>query len=305
MAVDIIARAMAAKALKEGGGGLDDTLQVGKDTVYEVGGIPAGTNLDGMTLEQILIKMLYGDGAAVPTLTDPSLKAVLNGYYAVAGSNTAVTGVATFDRGSIVPAYGTSGYRSGMPTSYVINGASHETSVLSYSFSTNFQAVHGDNTITVTVNFAEGEQPKDGTGANYDSPYPAGSMSVELTVVGTYPVYATNTNGDLEAMDVQNQFNEDGMLEVQVPEELIDDNKQAVALSSDVTDPIVGIQQYDNVQDKWLWIFGTPEKSLETFDVTETTIDVNGEQVVYKVYTNNLTRMGPRKLRFFTKLPTE
>ena len=79
MAVDNIARALAAKAreLAESGSGSGGTFDTAGVTTYEVGGIPAGTNLEGKTWQQIFTMMLYG-GTAVPVLTPPSLTIVLD-----------------------------------------------------------------------------------------------------------------------------------------------------------------------------------------------------------------------------------
>ena len=36
---------------------------------------------------------------------------------------------------------------------------------------------------------------------------------------------------------------------------------------------------------------------------TVTTFDINGNPIEYKVYTNSSVKIGPRQLKFFTKLP--
>lgn len=305
MAVDIIARALAAKALNEieNGGGVGGSFEAPGPTVYEVGGIPAGTDLDNMTWQQIFTMMLYGQGGAVPVFTEPKFNATLYTLYGTVGSTATITGNATFDRGTIVPAYGTSGFRAGAPTSYVVNGVSYTTSALSYDFSTQLEIVSGDNQFTVTVNYAEGEQPKDGTGADYDSPYPAGSMSVQLNVIGTYPVYYSNPDGELMPMNIQEQF-ENGELVVDLEGEETEENKQAIAFAQG-TPTIVGIQQYDDSRQDWYWLFGSPEKSLNTFTVSTQNIEVNGNSVSYTVYTNNTVLVGARKLKFFTALPSD
>lgn len=302
--IDIIARAMAAKALQNGGGtpGGDDTFEATGVTTYEVGGIPAGTDLNGKTWQQIFTMMLYGD-ASVPVLTDPSFTVNMNESFGQVGETQTVTGTAIFNRGSINPAYGTSGFRAGLPTSYVVNGTTYETSVTEYGFSLDLPIVSGENKFTVTVNYAQGEQPLDGAGNNYDSPYPAGSLSYEVVVTGTYPVYIKDSNGDLIPMDIQTQFNENGELEVDLASEF-DAPKQTIAFVEG-TPEIVGVQQYDPSRQVWDWLYGSPADSLTAFTVTQQTIDVNGTVINYSVWENNTVTVGPRKLKFFTQLPAD
>ena len=309
MAVDIIARALAAKALQGGGGGgggcsCDTTFDSADPTVYEVGGIPAGTVLQGKTWQQIFSMMLFGEGSLNPTLTDPSFTVVMDENYGVIGNQMTVTGTAYFDRGKIEPAYGTSGYRAGLPNSYVVNGNSFNTTITAYKFTLQMGIQPGENKFTVTVNFDEGEQPKDGTGANYDAPYPAGSLSYEVTITGTYPVYSGGEE-DMQPMDVQEQFGEKGYLDVSVPDELEGMDRQAIAFPTEGTPTILGVQAYDPGRGVWDWIYGSPEASLTSFSQSQTTININGVDVKYTVWTNASIRVGKRTLRFFTVLPDE
>ena len=305
MSVDIIARALAAKALKNGGGGgtgSDDICEVQEPTKYQIGGIAAGTVLYGKKWSEILIEAFFGS-AAVPTLTPPSFSVVLDSTTATIGSTATITGTATFNRGSINPAYGTSGYRAGEPTSYEVNGNTIQSSALEYKFTTEMVIAEGENKFTVVVNYAAGEQPKDSAGQNYDSPYPAGSLSQEVVVTGVYPVYLTqDASGVLTPSSEPLSFDESGTLALSLAGEEEEDKKQAVAFAPDVSS-IVGIQQYDTSRDVWDWIYGSPQESLESFVQTVTTFDINGNPIEYKVYTNSSVKIGPRQLKFFTKLP--
>lgn len=307
MAVDIIARALAAKAreLAESGSGSGGTFDTAGVTTYEVGGIPAGTNLEGKTWQQIFTMMLYG-GAAVPVLTAPSLSVVLDNQYAQVGENVSVSGVATFNRGSISPAYGTSGFRSGLPNSYVVNnGEPFATTTLSYRFTAVMNIQEGDNQVSVTVSYDAGEQPKDGSGNDYDAPLPAGAITATATITGTYPVLIRSSDGTYEAQDINTQFDENGMIELEVPAEVEEDIKQSIAFSTSGVSTILGVQQYDPSRDLWDWIYGTPAESLTSFDNETSEIPVAGTSVEYEVYTNSTVKIGARKLRFYTQLPTE
>lgn len=75
--------------------------------------------------------------------------------------------------------------------------------------------------------------------------------------------------------------------------------KQVVAIDAAVE--IIGVQQFDEFRNLWAWIYDTPQESLEAFTI-ETT-QINGNDV--KTYTNALTQIGARKLRFYTSVPEE
>lgn len=305
MSVDIIARALAAKALGGGGAGsgCDCKFENENPTVYEVGGIPAGTVLTGKTLEQIITMMLFGESAAYPTLIPPTFTVTMDQAYSTIGASVVVTGTAVFDRGSISPAYGTSGFRAGAPTSYVVNGSEFATTATTYKFSTTLQVQPGDNTFTVVVHYSQGEQPKDGIGNDYDSPYPAGSMSQTITITGTFPIHTGTSDDGLKAEDVNLQFDEDGVLEVTMPAEISADDNQKIAFPTDFTPPILGVQQYDESRGVWDWIYGSPEASLTAFTQNSTVIKINDIDVNYTVWSNAMPQLGERKLKFFTKLP--
>lgn len=304
MSVDIIARALAAKALQGGtpggGGSTSDVFEVSEPTTVAVGNIPVGAVLEGKTWQQILTMMLYGD--VYPVLTAPSLTVTLDQHYGQIGETVTITGVATFDRGSIVPSLGTSGYRSGLPTSYVIGGVTHPSSSLEYHFSTQVTLVEGGNTISVTVNYGEGEQPYDGAGNPYDAPLPAGSITATATINGTESIYILDANGNLVPLDAQVQFDENGMVEITVPAESVSGNKQGVAFVEG-TSQILGVQQYDPSRGLYDWIYGSPQASLTAFESQPIIIDINGVDYNYTQYTNATVRVGSRQLRFFTQLP--
>lgn len=108
-----------------------------------------------------------------PTLTNPSAT-ISSSIDKLLEKGSSVNAVLTvnFNRGSISPAYGTSGKRSGEATGYTLNGGAEQ---VGKTFSVVVDEAHG--TYTAVVNYAEGEQPKDSTGANYSTPLPAGSVT--------------------------------------------------------------------------------------------------------------------------------
>lgn len=159
-------------------------------TSLEVGGVPSGTNYDkGTLLEKIFRDML--DPVLFPTLIPPSVSLEPAGATLLEiGTSKADVLTATFDRGSIDPAYGTSGYRSGEAEGYTLNGgASQQTG----EFHVMVDQLH--KTFAVTVAYAEGEQPKDSLGNDYGEPLPAGNAtSPTLTYEFVEALWANTTN---------------------------------------------------------------------------------------------------------------
>ena len=145
---------------------VDDLL-----TSIQVGGVDSGVNYDkGTLLEKIFRDML--SPLFYPTLTNPSLALQPSGTTLLEkGTSKMETITAVFNRGSISPAYGTSGYRSGEVQSYRLNNGNIQVSNV---FEVAIDQLH--NMFIGTANYAAGEQPKDSSGADYDEPLPAGSV---------------------------------------------------------------------------------------------------------------------------------
>lgn len=165
-----------------------------------VGGITAGTELTGKTSNELLEELL------VPTLF-PTLTAPSNGFSDNAGATQEVGDTigtinftATFDRGSITPAYGTSGFRSGLPNeyNYTDNGnvdqslpaTQASTSLTDNQSLTSVVVQAGVNQWSSSVDYDAGEQPLDSVGGNFDSPLPAGTTGLQnVSFTGIYPYF--------------------------------------------------------------------------------------------------------------------
>lgn len=150
-----------------GGGSLEDTLTAS----VTVGGVTSGkTYPAGTSLEQIFRDML--NPTAYPTLTNPSATLTATGVKLLeTGSTLNTTFTITFNRGSINPAYGTSGYRSGVADEYTLDGTTQSGNTFSRTITSAKTSYQG------SVSYLAGEQPKDSTGADYNSPLPAGSVN--------------------------------------------------------------------------------------------------------------------------------
>lgn len=167
--------ALATEINNGGGGtGISATLQSALTTSMSVGGITSGSVYSaGTPLETILRNLL--DPIQYPILTNPSVVLTSSPSSTLIETNAtaSVTLTANFNRGSISPAYGTSGYRSGAAIDYSLNGDTAQ----SNSSWDNVIVDDSHTSFSVVTNYAAGEQPKDSKGNNYNSPLAAGSVT--------------------------------------------------------------------------------------------------------------------------------
>lgn len=137
-----------------------------------VGGVSVGDQYkQGTLLEQVLRDIL--NPMDNPVLTPPSamVRSDIN-LLQESGTDTTALFTVIFSRGSINPAYGTDGYRSGEAESYSFNGGDAQTE---NTFNATVNANHKD--FYGTVAYAAGEQPKNSKGEDYDEPLAAGSVT--------------------------------------------------------------------------------------------------------------------------------
>lgn len=128
------------------------------------------------------------DGVKYPKLTAPSFSVILNKTTGTAGEAFSTTGKMVFDRGFISPAYGTSGYRAGLPISYTVGDQVKTTSDLEVPIEITIDSLAEGNTVyQFKVNYSAGEQPKDSEGNNYGSALSAGVLTKSITITGVVP----------------------------------------------------------------------------------------------------------------------
>ena len=167
-------------------GKLSEPLEVSKT----VGGITSGTTYPTDTgFETMWRDML--NPTENPTLTNPSAAITVSGSTLLeSGASVEKTFTVTLNRGTISPANGTSGYRSGVATGYSLNGGTEQQSNKFTS------TVTGTNkTFKAAVSYAAGEQPKNSKGGNYSSPLPAGSVeSNTITFEFVDAIWSNATN---------------------------------------------------------------------------------------------------------------
>lgn len=156
-----------------------------------VGGVKIGDSFAaGTTFENLFRAIL--DPVLYPTLTNPSAALTATGAKIIEdGGSLSTTFTCTFNRGSINPAYGTTGYRSGAAIDYSLNGGTAQSgntwsATIDQTTASSYSAV---------VNYGAGEQPKDSAGQNYNSPLAAGSAtSNTITYEFVNAIWANTSN---------------------------------------------------------------------------------------------------------------
>ena len=289
MAIDIVARGLATQLV-----GPDGKISTKKmPTLNGTSGLSGFTSIgkltdpamvEGKTSEEILLMMLYG--VINPTLTAPSLDIALNDVQLIVGRESVIEGALTFDRGKIEPAYGTSGYRAGLPTSFTIANQESATNDTVYNFSFTLTPIAGDNVINYSVNYSAGEQPLNSIGSAVGEPLAAGSLSGNITLQAVYPLYS-ETGEDLDFIWFEEDDGE-GYMSTFTSE--ASGKKQSFAVHSEVK--VIGIKSYNTLTKSWEWLGGTAAVSLTHFD---TSVSEDG----YVTYIHNQPASGKRELRIY------
>ena len=269
-----------------GGGGTGGSAELTDSltAAITVGGIDAGhTYAAGTSLETILIDLL--NPVLFPTLTNPSGSISIPGSKLLkTGATATVTVTASFNRGSISPAYGTSGYRSGAATGYALNGG---TSQAGNTWSETVSATNKQ--FQVVISYAAGEQPKDSKGGNYSSPLPAGSVTTnKITYEFTMPIYA-NTSSASTMTELSLVSKSSGSRQFSFPATTTA-NPECFDMPGDYT--VSKIEVYNTLSGKW-------ETATSQFTATTTSHnDAAGNPVSYNRYTCNYAgSLGARDVK--------
>ena len=271
-------------------------------SVIAVGGIPIGTTFDEKTMQEMWDMALYPE--LFPTLTDPNNTFNLpNAGLHEAGAEIDLSFSNLFTRGSIDPAYGTSGLRSGPPNAHIITGPdiagtfpstemSYLTSIIGWVVDLGSQSWGG------RVAYDAGEQPLSSKGNPYDEPLPAGETSEKtVTITGVLPYFATTGAIDVLAKQPLALMDSSWVQTNMVAEQGGDKQRASFPFEWEV---ITGIQFFNTVSNQWEWIGGSPSASLATFTVTVEERIINGEPFDYNLFTHNGAQIGARNLRWFT-----
>lgn len=164
--VEYVWREIDVQESSGSGGSLESPITV----TTPAGGITQGKEYAiGTTYEQMLHDLL--DPHLYPQLTAPT--GVLSASVSTlqkTGATPSVTFTLSLNRGSISPAYGTNGYRSGEITGCKFDGAAEYSTT--YTYTQTVSAISGtrfSKVFTGNVSYAAGERPKDSKGDYYSA----------------------------------------------------------------------------------------------------------------------------------------
>lgn len=268
------------KEIDSNGGKLSDTLNVTKT----VGGITSGTTYNKDTeFETVFRDML--NPTENPSLTNPSAVLTVAGSTLLeSGSSVEKTFTVEFNRGTISPANGTSGKRSGAATGYSLNGsaAQNENTFTEVVTSLN-------NSFSATVSYEAGEQPKNNKGENYSTPLPAGDVnSNTITFEFVEAIWANTT--DIETIQKlplvsSNTKSKEFMFPAQTVQ-----NVETFDIPANWT--VTGVFVLNEMNNKW-------EDCSFEFAISNTThIDAGGNTINYKRYSDSRGyQAGPRRVK--------
>lgn len=252
--------------------GLESKLTEDITAAVDVGGVDAGTVFtEGTSIETVLGAIL--SPTLYPTLTAPSGSMAIspNTKLFESGSSHNVTFVLTLNRGSINPAYGTSGYRSGAATSYTLDGTTQTTN----SFS---KTITASGSYTGSIAYAAGEQPKDSRGNNYGTPLAAGSVNTNAIAFEFVNAIWANTS-NIATVSKQSLVSKSTKVkQFNFPAQTVA-NPEIFDVPSAWT--VTAVEVLNTLSNQW-------EDCSSEFTVTSTTHqDAGGNTVNYARYTDN------------------
>jgi hypothetical protein len=265
--------------------------------------VPINSTFDHVSMQEMFDMMLYPE--LFPVLVAPNSAFTLTeaGLQEVGRVIATLHFNATFSRGSITPAYGTSGYRSGLPNNYNYTGSGLPADVASVALS-NAQTV---NTYTVlsgvqnwvnSVDYDGGEQPLSSKHNNFNSPLAAGTTTNRtVSINGVYPYFAKTVDITVMTQQALSVMNATYVQTNMVAEDAV--NKQVIDLPV-AWSAITGVQVFNTIAGAWEWLGGSKANSLTLFDVTATTHNVQGSVINYNRFTHNSVMTGARQLRWYT-----
>lgn len=192
-----------------GGGGSDPELTKAITAAIDVGGISKGTNYPvGTEIERVLQDLL--EPTLYPTYVSPSASITYsaNNYYAVGSTIPAKTATVTFNPGTINLNGTKQNNRAGAATSYDLETYGADTDYTNtgatsgtFSIPALTKSTKGTLQIVATVDYAQGPQPKDSKGNDYDSPLPADQITATKTmnfILNFY--YGASSNGTIPSL---------------------------------------------------------------------------------------------------------
>lgn len=298
---------------------LDDSVA----TVSALGGIAAGTtvaDLKSKTLSQVFDDLIFP--TVNPTFVAPTVTNVKTGKanlvkVGYTDPPTSAELTYTFNKGAINLGNKKQADRSGAET-----GHTNECKTPSGAYSTTFPETlseFGTYTYRVTVNYAQGPQPKDSKGNNYSTPLAAGSVSSTATIRTTYPHYsngasasktqgmvsghpeeasATPTEMDIVTPVIISNTNDGKSESAEIAIAFASEAKTGIRAIFDyaAARTLLGVAFFDTSSNSW------KEADASTYAISDTdNKTVETVSVAYKRWTTNSSRplSGPMHYRFY------
>jgi hypothetical protein len=239
--------------------------------VKTVGGIETGDTFfdNGKTFEETMASMFYP--TLYPTFSDPFNTLSLDiDNLAIIDDIVNINFTATFNRGTISPAYGTTGNRSGLPNTYHYtdpDGSTLNTNSIALTNVfpvVNYLIKRGIQAWQSRVSFDQGEQPLDSIGEDFNSPYPSGhTNNITRSIEGVYPLFGTTSSiNTYTQQPLISMLNGNNIEFNMVPES--DNHKQAFSIANDwlISRPLLGVETYNEFSGNWEYTGGSPGNSL-------------------------------------------
>ena len=291
--------------------------------------ISTGTSFPspGKSFQEMMDLMLYP--TLFPSLSPPFSGLTLTTTPNIAGTlreigtvydaiSSTINLSSTFNRGSINPAYGTNGFRSGLPNAYNYTGPGSVPSPQSSTISPNntstsatYTIIPGNQSWQSSVSYDQGQQPLDSTGNAFNSALPAGTTSNNTrTLTGVYPIFATTvalgtaTKQSLRVMGGTVQIGTGPGSAIQLVTESGGGGlKQFIDVpTSWPISNLDGAQQFSTLSNAWDPVddsTGGQTAAFATWTATNILKTIQGvPNVAYTRYTNNTpTPIGARQIR--------
>ncbi len=230
-----------------------------------------------------------------PTLTSPfnafSKTLPLGSLFEI-GEVQTINFTAGFNRGSISPAYGTSGSRSGLPSTYNYTGTGLPTTVsssaLSDSQSISNTTLTGIQTWTSSITYLAGEQPLNSKGGNYSSPLASGTTGIQsVSIEGAYPIFATTVNINTQTKQTLVSMTTTTVVYTLKTES--GGHKQSFEIPDAwlSAKPLQGIQTWNAFTSAFEYQGGTAGTSLTYWTTSADSQTIQGNSIGYQKYTYN------------------
>lgn len=242
-------------------------------TSIALGGVAAGTTFTKDTNLEDVIDALVNP-VLYPSFTAPSANISATGAKLLeTGATLDTVMTITFNRGTINPAYGTDGYRAGVAEGYKLNNGEVQS-----GNTFNVRVSSAQLTYKGTVNYAQGEQPKDSRGNDYDNPLPSGSINTNTITYEFVDALWANT-GSIGTISKQSLVSKSTKLKrFDFPAQTVA-NPEVFDVPASWT--ITAVEVLNTLSNQW-------EDCSGEFNVTDTVhTDASGAEVAYKRYTDN------------------